>query len=426
MTKMTKIKSTFWDNGYYFSDNFSDHCFRIEIQFDGELDMDVLPEAFNKTIDLVPTIKSKWVTGWFNNHWEIIKNFDSRDYITVTDDIAIAENFMTGKIDMETGAQIKVLIYKHDGKDNMRILFNHMLFDGASMKDFFRLLSRYYSGLKQNREFTVTDFINGDRDFWQLFKNFSIKQRIKFVFRIQDTGNKGRLGFPYEKDAPARNIIFLRNFYDERFFLKLKEKSKKSGVKLNDVIMAAYGRAMFDICPDSSLPLRINCSYDLRKYLKDGKTAGLTNLVSGILIPFDRVEGENFEETVLRIHELTDQFKNNDTALNGLEFTRLASFALRLPVIKNRVGKIMFDGILTGLSNIGSVTEDMVNYTGLNAENFFITGAIINPPCIMLSIFTFRERLYISIAVVGSKKDAETGKRQLDLIRSYLTSYIEE
>lgn len=425
--KNTKIKSSLWDEIYYYYYNeYSDRTIRSETQFNGELDMDVLVQAFNKTIDLIPVLKSRWVTGWFNNYWEVIQDFDIRNNLTVTENFEVAENFMVDNIDAKAGAQIKVLIYRHDGKDSMRILYNHMISDGAGMKDFYRLLSRYYSGLKHNKEFVMTDFINGDRQFWQLFKNFSFGQRLKFAFAKDSTIKyNSKLGFPYEKDAPATDKVLLKSNYDEDFFIKFKEKNKKMGVTINDVILAAFGRAMLDICPDNKLPFDIDCSIDLRRYLREGKTTIITNMVSGIVLPFIKVEGENFDETVLRIHRLMNKLKNDYSCLNRLELLRLVSLELKIPFLRKNIAKKNLGNSMTGISNVGSTTDDMVSYSGLNVEDFYIMGAMKYPPYTLITIYSFRNLLHIFTTIVGSKKDVETGKLKLDLIKSYLKSYIE-
>jgi len=424
--KEIRLKSAIWDNLYYLFDEFSDRCIRAEIQFDGELDFDVLVMAFNKSIDLIPIIKSKWVTGTFNNHWEVIRNFDIRDYITVTDDSEVAENFILGKIDdVKAGAQIKVLLYKHDGKDSICVLFNHMCFD-ISVKDFFRLLSRYYSGLKQNKEFIVTDFIDGDREFWQVFKNFSRKQRWQFTSK-KSLGMKSynKLGFPYENGVPATEKVILKSSYDETFLQKLKDKSKKSGVTLNELFISALGRAILDICPDSTLPLEIHCAVNLRRYIKGGRTAGLTNMISGISVPIMKVKGESFEETVARVHELMSKFKSEHACMYGLELLRGVSLKLKVPFLRKKLVKCAFGNPMIGYSDAGSTTEDMVTYTGLNVEDFYILGAIKRPPYSFLTLYSFFNRLYVFIPMIGSKKDVETGKQKLDLMKSYLRSYIE-
>jgi NRPS condensation-like uncharacterized protein len=147
-------------------------------------------------------------------------------------------------------------------------------------------------------------------------------------------------------------------------------------------------------------------------------------MTAGVMLPFDRVGGENFNETVIRINGLMNKFKNENACMYGLEFLRFVPFAMKLPAFRKKFTKLVLY-TLTGFSNIGSITEDMANYDGLHIEDFYITGAIKYPPHTLLSLCTFRNRLYIFTTIAGSDKDVETGKRKLDLIKSYLSNYIE-
>ena len=422
-----KIKSTIWDNMHYFFDAYNDHCMRVEIQFDGRLNKDILINALNKTVSHIPILKARWVVRRLSTYWEVINNFNAKDYVLETNDLTEAECFMVEKIDEKASAQIKVLIYNRNGKDSLRILLNHMVFDGASLKDFLTLLARYYSGLKKSSDFAVTDFQNGDRRFKQLYKNFTLREKIKLAFKVSSSKkNSEKLGFPYEKGTTATEKTLIRSYYDESFFLKLKNKAREVDVTLNDVFLAAYGRAMFDMNDETDLPLEIDCVIDLRKYIKGGKTKGLTNLISKIVLPFEKIDGESFSDSVKRMHETMKEFKNDYPGMAGLSHLRLGFSLIRTTSLRKFVFKNLFVNPLTALSNIGSVSEDIVAYEGLNAEGFYITGAIKYPPYTLLSLFTFRNRLYISTSIVGTKNDVKKGEEKLEIVRKYLQCFINQ
>jgi len=426
----TKIKAAIWDELYYSWRKSFDQAIRADIQFGGELDINILIDAFNETIELVPVVKSKWINKPVRSYWEIIQNFNIRDYFTVTEDLEDAENFMLESIDCEACAQIKVLIYRHKGKDNLRIVLSHMCFDGSSFMDFLELLSRYYSGLKQNSDFKITDFVNGERDVWQLFKNFTLKERLNFALKKikhSKISQNIRLNIPCDKDASEKTKVIQKKIIEEELLLKLIEKSKKSGQKLNDIFIAAFGRSLFDISIANHSPMPIAFSIDLRIFMKEKKTAGLTNMSTALFIPFDKIEGESFEESVNRTSTHINEVKNNNSAMFNKELLRLLVFSFYLPVSKEKILKSFLGGgsAVTGISNVGVIKPEVVSFSGLKVEEFFMIGSVKFTPFPALFINTFNNRIYLSTASLGSKMEIELEKRVLDLFESYLINYVE-
>jgi NRPS condensation-like uncharacterized protein len=420
-----KLKSQIWDDMHYFFDEYNDHCMRVEMRFDGTLEDARLEAAVDKVAELVPVLKSRFTVGKFRSYWHVLEDFDAKSIISRTTDTAEAKAFLTSKIDEKKGPQIRLLILSSQGRDTLCLLINHMCFDGSSLKDFLRLLASLYS----YRD--VSYFKNGGRGFSQLYENFTLREKFKLAFKVNyGKKNAARLGFPYER--PQENAAdgqkprfkeILKSFYDENLFVSLHKKAREAGATLNDVFLAAYGRAMLDICGGSDLPLELDCVFDLRKYIKGGKTAGLTNMVSKVALPFAAVEGEPFAATVARVHNIMDGYKKDYPGMGGLSLLRLGFAVLRSPSLRKRAVKKIFINPMVALSNIGTATEDMVAYEGLFCEDFFMTGAVKYPPYTLLSLFTFRNRLYVTTTVVGTEEDIKTARRMLDRFRVYLTAF---
>ena len=425
-TQRKKIKAAVSDILFYYTGYRNDRGGRSMLQLNGELDIDRLIKAFNKSIDLVPVVKSKWVVGRFYYHWEVVQGFDIKDYMTVTSDFDEAENFLLGGIDCEASPQIRVMVYRNNGKDNIQMLMTHLCFDGSAIKNFHTLISKYYTGLKHDENFVIKDPIDFNRDLWPLFKNFPLKQRLKLAFKvIQPTGFDYTKWAYLENDSLDRKSVLLKNKIDEDIFQKLLEKSKISGVKINDVFMASLAKVFLDNSKESASPLEINCAFDLRNYIKGQRKLDFTNKVSKIKIVVDKIEGESFEELLSKVSKQMKANKDSYSSMFGVEFLRLIPLLLRIPYLKGNVSKTFLGENAFCISNLGVFTNDIFKFDELMVDDFFITGSIRNRPLSALFLNTMNNKITITSIFRGSEKEIEHGKKIIEMFISNIKNYVE-
>ena len=422
-----KIKVAFFDIILYHGGFGTDRGVRIETQFDGELDIDILMQAFNKAIELVPVLKCKFVVGRFYYHWEVIQNFDIRDYFTITNDHDKAENFLLESIDCEKCPQIKVMVYRNNGKDNMRLIVTHLCFDGTALLNFNTLVSQYYSGLKQDENFVIKNFNhNYSRDLWPLFKNFPIKQRLNFLFsKPKHPAFNINKCFFHDNPSVERKKVFIKRTIDEEVYLKLKNKSKELGVKINDVFFASFFRVLFDISIIDVSSLSVSCSVNLRNYMKNKEKVGFSNMVSHFLLTVDKVEGESFEETLSRVSKEILITKNEKSFMFGMEFLRFGPFMLRMPFLRGMVLKYIKGYSLSGISNVGVLIKDDFIFKGLNVTDMFFAASLRYVPQSFFCLCTYNDHVNISSLLVGTEKEIENEKRNIDMFISNIKNFVE-
>ena len=425
-TKTIIFKAEVSDVLFYYAGQRNDRSIRTRLQLDGELNLDILIQAFNKSIDLVPVLKSKWVVGRFYYHWELIQDFDIRDYMTVTYDFDEAENFLIEKIECEKGPQIKVLIYRNNGKDTIQITITHLCLDGIAFKHFYMLLSQYYTGLKRDENFVFNDLTDHDRNLWLIFKNFSLKQRLKFAVapaNLFDVNNAKYINI--DDKSVERKKIFLKNKIEGNVLQKLISKSKKSGVTVNDVFMAALTKVVFDISKIEPSSHEISTTFNLRNHIKEKKKIDFTNKVSAVSIIIRKIEGESFEELLYRVGE---QMKNNKKKYSSLfkqEFLRLIPFALSIPLLKKLLAKFCAGTDTFGISNIGIVSNDDFNFANLNIEDFFLNGALRNKVLPTLFFCSVNNHINVTCAMRGSEKEIEQIRKIIEMLISNIEKYVE-
>jgi len=425
-TQIKKNKVAVFDILFYYSGYRTDRGSRSALQLNGELDIDILIKAFNKSIDLVPVLKSKWVVERFYYHWEVIPDFDIKNYMTVTYDSDEAENFLLETINCETSPQIKVMIYRNKGKDTLQILFTHLCFDGSAIKNFHDLISKYYTGLKRDENFVIKENLDLNRNLWSLFKNFTFKQRLKFAFRSVKRSRFDYKKWAYlESDSAERKNVLLKNNIGEDILLKLLEKTKKNGVKINDVFLASLAKVYFTISKENDSPLEFNCAFDLRSYIKGKRKLDFTNKVSRVKIIIDRIEGESFEELISRVSKQMKDNKDNYFSMSGVEMFRLLPFLLRIPALKERISKIYLGSNTLNISNLGVIPNDIFKFDEITAKDFFVAGSIRHRPPAGMSINTFNNIITIASVFKGTEKEIEHNKKNAEMFISNIEKYVE-
>lgn len=84
------------------------------------------------------------------------------------------------KLSTENGPQICFTVVRTDTSDQLVVIMNHMLADGAGFKEYLYLLSELYSNLLENPDY-VANLSLGSRSLKQVFDQLSRKE-IKSIF----------------------------------------------------------------------------------------------------------------------------------------------------------------------------------------------------------------------------------------------------
>ena len=175
----------------------------------------------------------------------------------------------------------------------------------------------------------------------------------------------------------------------EGIFDKLKKRCKEKGFTLNDMFVACYIRAIYDLIQiGEDQTLGIPCMVDMRRYLKNGQTDGLTNLTSMITCNLGKDIGENIFETTQKVKKEIDIMKNDYPGLYGLPLLRFGINFFPYVIANILIGKF-FKNPLFGISNIGIMKKEMLDFGGISPKNFFMTGSIKYNPYLQLSLSTY-------------------------------------
>ncbi|MDR2634396.1 MAG: condensation domain-containing protein [Clostridiales bacterium] len=399
-----KHKAEMWDTVQKFFENYNDHMMHVIIELDDRLDIDRFKQAFLQLLDIFPIFRCKYKAGPIRAHW-IAQPFTLNDMFQIVENGSKREmmNFLSNRINEEKGPQIKIAVFRGEKQDNICMLINHMLFDGNNLKEVLYLLSRCYENLAKDPRYT-DPFKSGSRAFKQLYKDFKLSDKLKSALMMNyGQKNTEKHGFPYEKSLYASPRFVLHDYMPSDFKI-MRDFGKLYGSTFNDVFLTVYSRAMARvIAPEKAVPLELDCIVDLRRYLKNKQTKGLTNFVSKVICQTDNPPDEDLVTAVQKMTEQMNKNKASYPGLQGLALLRFAFFTLPYPIARATMRKV-FNNPLVALSNIGIVENDRVVFD-TPARDVFMTGSMKYTPYIQLSCNSYRGILHCCVAMHGTDRD---------------------
>ena len=289
----------------------------------------------------------------------------------------------------------------------------------AGFKEYLCLLSEIYTRL-QNNTYTDFKYINGNRSLKQIYKQFNLIDRLR-IHRLPDESTKeqNKICFPLSSEKTSRHPFILTYKLSENRFSMLKKYSKDHLVTINDIILAAYYRALYKILnlkPYESLT--IPCYIDLRRYLPDKKAQGICNLTSIVTCNIGSNIGDNFDETVKKVNAEMNKKKDNYPGLSKLSTLSLLFKILPFFKIKEIINSNYVNPMI-GMTNIGIIDSDRLIFGETTIEDALITGSIKYPPYFQLALTTFNNSITFSVNLYGSQDDA-------DLIQKFFVLLVKE
>lgn len=411
-------RAELWDQMHLIFQQYNDHQIHGVLYFDGLLDFDCLQKAILITMKKVPELSSRYVEGCLFPYWEEI-NLIEDEIITFTEsqnEKAEIEAFITSQTDTFAGPQLKVRVIRGEVNDTMCVVMNHMMCDGAGFKEYLYMLAEAYTNVKRNNNFAPACESRGSRSTKQIVKQIRFKNRIKALLMPDSQPKKtGQLSFPLSGEV-GETPCFLTYKMESDRFIKLKQYSKKENATINDLVLAAFIRAlctMLDVqdCTHVTIP----CVMDLRRYLPNRKAAGVCNLTSTILCDIDFKEEESFNETVSKVKRVMDRQKNHLPGLKGLLQLDLIFSLFPYKVVKNLIGRHYINPLIC-LSNIGVIEGDQLIFDTLQIKDAVITGAVKYYPYFLLALSSFRDSITFTVCLKGIEKDRQKVAQLFDLL----------
>ncbi len=388
---------------------------QLDMEFSQQLDSERLANAVNLTLDAEPVLGCKFVENWRKPYWERL----SRDKLNVFDVVhteAELEVFKLSPIDEYDRPQVSVRLWNTPAKSRLLIKVSHYASDAAGVKDVARIISSIYARLADDPNYRPNTNLNGSRSARQVLKSVP-KGKYLSLFRqfMSDTRAceipKGTQTLLF-KDGESVPLVYVNRTLLSDHVSVLVEYGHKYGSTLNDILLAAFFRALVAISNwDGQNQLRVTATLDLRNHIPEWYAESVANLSLGIIgwPSLGTDIGNDFPSTLERVSRITKQRKQNylgiETLLGSLLLLNTPPHSWSAKILKQRFDKLTKQGNAPiCLTNMGSIDPTVVTFDTkpLSAR---LLPPINYPPSFAVGVSGYDGTLTLSSGIASINKD---------------------
>ncbi len=388
--------------------NINDHTLHFVATLSEKLDLDRFKQAVNLSADAFPLIRSSFNETKNQSYWED-NGYTTDDMVKILEISNTDKNvneFICKEIDALNGPQLKIEVIRDDKNDTLCVLMNHMLCDAAGFKEYLYMLSDIYSNMEDSPCYPPVLMHN--RKISQVWNAFSMRDKLKIMFSKNDMFLLDPAKFELEGSS-SNPFIEIRTISKERF-CQIKAYAKKHGATVNDVILTAYMRVLFQIF---DRVVTTTCTVDMRKYLPNGRADGICNLCTNLTCNIGSEIGTEFEQTLIKVKKTMDKEKSNIACVKSInileKFFDVFPYKLARDIIKKR-----FTNPLIAFTNIGILDKTRLTFGKVEITKAYMTGSIKYSPYFQLAISTFDDQATLSVNLYGTQSDGNTISLFLD------------
>lgn len=379
--------------------NINDHTLHFVAALAEKLDLERFKHAINLSADAFPLIRSCFNESEKNCYWED-KGYRAEDMVKLlkTSNIDKSVNeFICKEIDALNGPQLKAEVIRDDKKDVLCVSINHMLCDAAGFKEYLYMLCEIYSNIEETPYSLSTPMAN--RKIGQLVEAFSLRDKLKIMFSKNDMFNLDHAKF--ELEGNLNNPFIEKRMLSKEYFSKIKAYAKKNGATVNDVILTAYTRVLFQIF---NRVIATTCTVDMRKYLPNHKAKGICNLCTNLTCDIGSEIGTEFQETLMKVKNTMDKEKSNIACIKSVFIMEKVFNALPYKVARDIIKK-KFSNPQIAFTNIGILDITRLTFGKVAITEAYMTGSIKYSPYFQLAISTFDDQPTLSVNLYGTQSD---------------------
>jgi len=282
-----------------------------------------------------------------------------------------------------------------------------MVCDAAGFKEYLYFLCKIYSGLMADPAYRPTA-LSGDRSMRVGLKRFGRGVKFKSLFSQSKENNRsGDRRFPLSDGGETRPFILTRKLGRERT-AALMDYCRAKGATLNDVVLTAYYRCLFQrLALSPGTELGIPVMVDMRRYLGEGEGhKSLTNLSSTVIARLRYKHEEDFENTLGRVKATMDEKKGSEIGLNG--FIKLN---LTYRIFGDRIANCLLRSSLKNplicMTNVGILDSARISFGDRRPRDAFLCGSIKYKPHFQLAMSSYEGELTLSTNLYGSAGDRD-------------------
>jgi NRPS condensation-like uncharacterized protein len=413
-----KLKAQAFDCMQYFYGAVQAPCIRCLIQLGDCIEEALLEKAVLLSLGAVPQIGcvfDKAAHVWRKRDYS---GKDIVHLVTVPPSIEDpSTELLLTELDSTIQPQLKIFIVRKDERDTLCFIINHMICDGAGLKEYLYLLSDLYTNCEKGTAERKLSW--GKRNLNQLLKNFSISVMLG-ILRSKPVSGKQDKQLLLPLCGDAHNPLLVTKQLEESQFRAICNSAKEHGASVNDVFLTAYLRGLcrWTGCRTITVP----CPVDLRKYKLDGQRSGICNLTSNYVCSVELPTGEAFAETLQKVAKQMNAQKNSNACLKGPMLLHALYYLIPFRLLQTLFLKLSPVPV-TSYTNLGVLDEHLLRFGVHPIEHAFMSTALKKAPYYQLSVSTYRGCCTLSSSLYGLGEDEKTIKSFFNQMTAELETF---
>lgn len=382
---------------------------QLELAFPQPLDGDRLARAAALALAVEPVLACRFVDHWQRPYWEEAPAADREVFIEVRSGVEF-EAFKLASLDTYSGPRLRVCLWNSSGGACLLIKVCHYVADAAGVRDVARLISSIYRQLDHNPSYQPEPNLAGSRGIEQILRVIPRHTYPGlFLQAWHDAQASQRPGgtqtLPIQA-GPAEGLNFIHRLLPQARVSQMVEYGRKYKATLNDLLLAAFFRAMAAVTGWSGeRQLRVTTTVDFRRYLPGRQAAAVSNLSLGIQgwPSLGTHLGADFGATLQKVTAITQKRKQ---AFLGVE-TLLMTLTLLGPLPHPWGTKLMKRHIqqlndqrntANTFTNLGPITAQDVTFEGKPSIARILPPPVY-PPYFLLGVSGYEGTLTLSSGV---------------------------
>lgn len=383
----------------------ADQQLGVVIEFPRRLDGERLARAVRDVIAAQPVLGCRFVVEDRDAWHEPVADAGAVEHHGAIDPFARAV-IEAGQPLESDEPHLAVTLVRGRAGDALAIRIDHTAADGQGAKACVELLAAAYSdSLADDPRAAATD--RG----WRRLRRPAGWPRLVAAVARRRSDPPPTWGLPRAGEATGRRHHDLLTLSAEQFSA-IKAWGKKRGYTVNDIVLAAFYRAMFEqLEPAGGQPMVMRVSFDQRRYLSPSDPMpAASNLSSVEPVSLGRVTGESFEATLKRVAAQMSLLKKSSPGLGGaflLELLyRLRGYAKTgEPIIAHMERGQQAGRTYPFLSNFGALDTERLSFGDLTPSRVVVLGVAAHPPFAMLGVSSYAGDLTLSLGFAEGEID---------------------
>lgn len=419
---------------YVFRYKLANFQIQTVMKLDGRLDFDKLSKAVRLSFEVEPVFGCRFVKS-SHPYWKRINDIDSAQFCTFeeTDDPdAAVQKFLDIPLDLDRGPMVKVKLIRSGKSDILCVKVSHVCCDGAGAKEYFLLLADIYSQIDiKGKEYVPVQSIRSKKDHIRLYKALNL-HGFESILNLKPKIALPLWEFPWRNSRVGTTRFVVSRLSNEQLDI-MKNYSKARGATINDLILTAVYRAMFEICkPPVNVPMNIPITLDLRRYLPEQKTEAIRNLAGGHITVVAKKKHESFSETLSRVMSSTKILKDGRAGIENailaeyvenMNFYQIDSFFKALSQILDMNSNNPFnvtDKCGVALGNLGFISKSPIKFGKLTVTDAYIIPPVIRAPGILIVASTYNGILTLGVGYYKPSVHRSVMEKLLNKIKDEL------